>query len=301
MPVEDRPLQAWLRVVHGFVRRIVLPNASTEGSRIETRICGAIPKRCLRPASSVMHRAELVVIHALFQRLDAVFQAGSCGPGPRRSGRRRGGLSAPARCRRRSSCRRPGVRLLATNRKRGAGLPSGLRQEKYFWCVRIAVASTSGGNGHARRRRSRPSARPGIRQARSPRRAARVGLDRQPLRSARGVEIGRDHVAAAVLVERRHGRLPSCPSNRRRCRPRSRPATESDARASCGRPARRRATAAIPRRRTGRIPNSAAAPSATARPGSASISARATRRSRRAAVPASTSAAGRPGCWTIAK
>ena len=38
-----------------------------------------------------------------------------------------------------------GVRLLATNRKRGAGVPSGCRHEKYFWCVRIAVASTSGG------------------------------------------------------------------------------------------------------------------------------------------------------------
>ena len=35
--------------------------------------------------------------------------------------------------------------LLATNRNLGAGVPSGFRQEKYFWCVRIAVARTSGG------------------------------------------------------------------------------------------------------------------------------------------------------------
>ena len=69
-----------------------------------------------------------------------------------------------------------GVTLLATNKKRGAGVPSGLRQEKYFWCVRIAVASTSGGRPRAavgrNRRRSTPSAPPATRPAPSPRRAA---------------------------------------------------------------------------------------------------------------------------------
>ena len=35
--------------------------------------------------------------------------------------------------------------MLATSTKRGASAPSGVRSAKYFWFVRMVVASTSGG------------------------------------------------------------------------------------------------------------------------------------------------------------
>ena len=88
------------------------------------------------------------------QRRQAALRASSCGPRPRRTGRRRGARAARARCPRRSACRRRVRSMLATTTKRGASAPSlsSQRRNTAGACAwRCGSAPRAAGPGTARR------------------------------------------------------------------------------------------------------------------------------------------------------
>ena len=91
------------------------------------------------------HGAQLGVEGDAGQLLAARRRSRSCGPRPRRSGRRSGGPTAPWRCRRRGPCRRRWPRRWRRRRSAGPGLPvAGSRTAKYFWCTCIDGADHLG-------------------------------------------------------------------------------------------------------------------------------------------------------------
>ncbi len=134
-------------------------------------------------------------------------RAAPCGPAPRRTGRRRGARAAPARCRRRSFSPDPAS---GCSRQTGTAAPAchpACRQEKYFWCVRIAVASTSGGNSMLAASIAPISTTGNSTSPVTSSSSPGSGLTLSPSLRREPVEIAGDQIAAAVLVEDDVGRF----------------------------------------------------------------------------------------------
>ena len=177
-----------------------------------------------------------------------------------------------------------------------------MRQEKYFWCVRIAVASTSGGRPCGQRLHEIGVDRAGkhdrkLDEAGHLVEQPRVGLDDEPQFRRAAVETGaRSFRLRRSWSSTTWARFELVDDSRRHCRPQISPGARKRwprvVRPTGTRPSGQRQHFAVEQADDrGQRPH----PAQRRAPASASISARAARRSRPSISPGSTSAVGRPG------